>query len=90
MSADEHPALRPHAQTRMRHGKPYTVQVRHPAWYREVYDLWRLGLNDGEISRSLGRTVCAIYTARAQGLKLPANAYPGQRGGVGEDDEHDE
>jgi hypothetical protein len=74
------PARQPTTQVRRRaDGSTYTVQWRHPAWYADVYDLWRLGLNDGEIARSLDRPVAAIFTARARQMKLAANAYPGER-----------
>jgi hypothetical protein len=58
-------------------GSTYNVQWRHPAWYADVYDLWRMGLNDGEIARCLDRPVSAIYTARGRQMKLPRNNDPG-------------
>lgn len=56
----------------------YTVRWRHPTWYGEVFRLWRLGLNDGQIGRVLGKTPNAIWTAR-HGMGLEANAAPGER-----------
>jgi len=60
-----------------RDGSTYIRRIPRPRWYAEVYRLWRLGLNDGEIARSLERPVDTIYTARARQMKLPRNTYPG-------------
>lgn len=75
---ESNPALRVRVLTRTRQdGSTYTVRWRHPAWYAEVYTLWRLGLNDAEIARSLERSVNQVFTARARQMKLPRNTDPG-------------
>lgn len=51
-----------------------------PQWHRHVYNLHRLGLNDGEIACSLGRAEQTVWKVRALLLGLPANCPP--TGGV--------
>lgn len=47
-----------------------------PAWWHELYRLWRLGLNDGEISRALARNDDTIWRARTR-MGLTPNDRPG-------------
>lgn len=79
MTDDDDPMAPRLLTRRRRDGSEYTVMWTHPDWYGDVYRLWRLGLNDGEISRTLqNKTPNAVWIART-GMGLRANARAGER-----------
>lgn len=59
-----------------KNGRVYNITRTRPVWHGRLMEFHRLGFNDGEIGRLLGKNRDTVRKARIT-MGLPRNAAPG-------------